>query len=72
MFLPMSRFRSGDISTKFLEEEYPKGYSGGALTAHQKGELVPSVAVLHHLKTNRTPSDVSLTDGISVSIENYF
>jgi len=51
------RFKSGDISTKFLEEEYPQGYSGGDLTSEQKGELIPSLSVLHHMKMNRAVTD---------------
>jgi len=29
------RFQSGDLSTKFIEQEYPKGFSGAELTEHK-------------------------------------
>ncbi|XP_063684376.1 propionyl-CoA carboxylase alpha chain, mitochondrial-like [Bolinopsis microptera] len=51
------RFKSGNISTKFLDEEYPQGYSGGDLTPEQKSELIPSLSVLHHMKMNRAVTD---------------
>eukprot|EP00116_Pleurobrachia_bachei_P005543 sb/3465805/ len=51
--LPLS-FLTGDVSTKFLEEEYPQGFSGTELSASQRSELFPALAVLHHSKANRS------------------
>ncbi|CAI2166130.1 316_t:CDS:10 [Funneliformis geosporum] len=44
-----SRFQSGNISTKFLGEEYPKGFKGHALNKESLYELA-SVAALVHVK----------------------
>lgn len=43
------RFRSGDLSTKFIEEEYPEGFSGADLT-ERKTKVMLSVGLFIYLK----------------------
>lgn len=50
------RFVSGALTTKFIPEEYPKGFKGHELTPTQRGQLVVLAAGLHHLRRLRTES----------------
>ncbi|KAL1920259.1 uncharacterized protein VTP21DRAFT_1405 [Calcarisporiella thermophila] len=45
------RFVSGDISTKFLAQEYPKGFKGATLDSKSLNQLA-AVAALVHAKRN--------------------
>eukprot|EP00039_Didymoeca_costata_P026196 m.15220 g.15220 ORF g.15220 m.15220 type:complete len:682 (-) comp5329_c0_seq1:182-2227(-) len=45
--IQQERFRKGNITTKFLEEEYPEGFPGYQLADQQKKELVASAACVH-------------------------
>ncbi len=47
------RFRSGDISTAFIEEEYPEGFEGAALSAGETGTAVALAAVAHVIAERR-------------------
>ncbi|XP_065841102.1 propionyl-CoA carboxylase alpha chain, mitochondrial-like [Oscarella lobularis] len=41
------RFVSGDITTKFIAEEYPEGFSGIQLTERQEKELIATACLVH-------------------------
>jgi propionyl-CoA carboxylase alpha chain len=41
------RFISGNITTKFIPEEYPKGFLGVKLSTHETNKLLALVAVIH-------------------------
>ncbi|OQS06557.1 propionyl coenzyme A carboxylase (Pi-PCC1) [Thraustotheca clavata] len=41
------RFESGNITTKFIAEEYPDGFSGVQLTPSQKREIIVAGAAMH-------------------------
>ncbi len=43
------RFRSGKLSTKFIEQEYPKGFSGAELTEH-KTKVLLSIGLYVYVK----------------------
>eukprot|EP01147_Barroeca_monosierra_P010874 gene10874-2949_t len=43
-----SRFLSGDITTKFLEEEYPEGFSGHELKAEETQQLLAAAAEVYY------------------------
>ncbi|MGB7406064.1 MAG: acetyl/propionyl/methylcrotonyl-CoA carboxylase subunit alpha [Pacificimonas sp.] len=47
------RFRSGDITTGFIAEEYPDGFEGAPLTADQRTALIAAAAVMHSRETAR-------------------
>jgi len=53
-----ARFRSGDISTAFIEEEYPEGFEGAALSADETATAV-ALAALAHVMTERRKTRVS-------------
>ncbi|RKP25228.1 hypothetical protein SYNPS1DRAFT_29031 [Syncephalis pseudoplumigaleata] len=50
------RFVAGDISTKFLAEEYPQGFQGHMLTDDTRAELFAGAGIVHVLRDlrNRT------------------
>lgn len=50
------RFLSGDISTKFIPQEYPNGYSGHVLTDYEKQHVFALAGALHHLRVTRDSS----------------
>ncbi len=43
------RWRSGDISTAFIEEEYPEGFKGVALEVEVASRLAAIAAAMHHM-----------------------
>ncbi|KAI9343993.1 carbamoyl-phosphate synthase L chain, ATP binding domain-containing protein [Obelidium mucronatum] len=47
------RFASGKISTKFLAQEYPKGFKGAALDDKKKTQLFSLSAVVHAMRDLR-------------------
>jgi len=42
------RFAEGRLSTNFIAETFPDGFSGAELTAEEKARLVSVAAVIHH------------------------
>ncbi len=54
------RFRSGDISTAFIAEEYPEGFEGAALSADEM-ETAVSLAALAHVVSERRNAAISGT-----------
>lgn len=50
------RFISGDISTKFIEEEYPEGFHGYPFTTSQLENLVCAAAVIRYENVRRNNS----------------
>ena len=50
------RWRSGDLSTGFIAEEYPGGFSGGELTDDLRAIMVTVAAVLDHTENTRRRS----------------
>ncbi|KAI8052014.1 carbamoyl-phosphate synthase L chain, ATP binding domain-containing protein [Syncephalis plumigaleata] len=47
------RFVAGDISTKFLPEEYPHGFQGHVLTNETRAELFAGAGIVHALRDLR-------------------
>ncbi|KAI9593210.1 carbamoyl-phosphate synthase L chain, ATP binding domain-containing protein [Syncephalis fuscata] len=47
------RFAVGDISTKFLAEEYPQGFQGHVLTDNTRAELFAGAGIVHALRDLR-------------------
>jgi len=47
------RFRSGDISTAFIEEEYPEGFEGASLSQEETGTAVALAAFAHVIGQRR-------------------
>lgn len=45
-----TRYTTGDITTKFIEQEFPKGYPGHIMTAEEEQEIITVAAVTHTLK----------------------
>ena len=54
--LDNERFISGRLTTKFIPEEYPRGFKGHVLTDAEHDQLVVFAAGLHHLRRLRTES----------------
>lgn len=40
-------FVSGNITTNFLQEEYPKGFKGHPLSAKERNQLIATAAFMH-------------------------
>ncbi|KXN73965.1 hypothetical protein CONCODRAFT_3037 [Conidiobolus coronatus NRRL 28638] len=55
------KFGTGDITTKFLEQEYPEGFKGHALNSESLHDLIGISAAVHAKREirNRTWSDIS-------------
>lgn len=51
--LVQDRYRSGAITTKYLEEEYPQGFGGINLSNEQFSHLIACSALVEFLTTNR-------------------
>ena len=49
-----TRFRSGDLTTAFIEEEYPNGFENRALTECEFRKIAASVAVMHRVSEIRS------------------
>jgi len=49
-------FRDGDYGTKFIAEQYPKGFFGVELQDHEKHQLLASAVSIHLAKNNIDPS----------------
>lgn len=72
------RYRSGKISTKFIPEEYPKGYHGHTLTEKESFNLLATASVVqfykdikydHSLRSDRTISHPTSANYV-VSVED--
>ncbi len=42
------RFRAGRLTTGFIAEEFPDGFTGAALSADRLGDLLAIAAIIHH------------------------
>lgn len=51
--LKAPRFRSGDISTKYIEEEYKDGFKGGALSLEAWNIMVAVAVTVHSCEVGR-------------------
>ncbi|MDG1857669.1 MAG: biotin/lipoyl-binding protein, partial [Emcibacteraceae bacterium] len=51
--LKSSRFKSGDISTKFIEEEYPDGFNGGEISLESWNIFVAVATTVHSCEVGR-------------------
>jgi propionyl-CoA carboxylase alpha chain len=47
------RYKSGDISTKFIPQEYPQGFKGYQLNQQELDELIISTSVIHIMRLTR-------------------
>jgi propionyl-CoA carboxylase alpha chain len=47
------RFRSGNISTGFIAEEFPQGFHGAPLTDQKRSRLIVAAAVLNAMEVER-------------------
>lgn len=47
------RFRAGNLTTHFIEEEYPEGFQGNELDATSKSAFVIAAAVVHRIHMDR-------------------
>ncbi|MGZ0187446.1 MAG: acetyl-CoA carboxylase biotin carboxylase subunit, partial [Alphaproteobacteria bacterium] len=57
-----ARFRSGNISTAFIEEEFPDGFSDEALAADRLDRLAPIIAARHAVLREREVEGPHLHD----------
>ena len=64
--LENNRYVSGNISTKFIPEEYPNGFKGHILNEQHTDELVSSSAVMNYLRKQR---DFSISGKITDNVE---
>ena len=47
------RFRAGDLTTHFIEEEYPEGFHGLNIDESKKAIFIASAGTIHHRYTSR-------------------
>ncbi len=47
------RFRSGNITTGFIAEEYPEGFTGAAVSDQTRHDLIALSAAIHGIRTER-------------------
>jgi len=63
------RFVSGDITTAFIEEEYPDGFSGASLTSESTGVFVATAILFIFWNKNvlrQFPADIQLYRTIDI------
>jgi len=51
--LKSKRFKSGDISTKYIEEEYPDGFNGGSLSLEAWNIMIAVATTVHSCEVGR-------------------
>ena len=51
--LKSQRFKSGDISTKYIEEEYPDGFHGGSLSLGAWNIMIAVATTIHSCEVGR-------------------
>lgn len=51
--LKSPRFKSGDISTKYIEEEYPDGFNGGTLSLDAWNIMISVAVTIHSCEVGR-------------------
>jgi len=66
--LENKRYNEGNISTKFIPEEYPEGFNGHKLTPKEEKHLLSIAAGIHHLRYLR---DSTLTEEEPTGPRNY-
>uniref|UniRef100_A0A6B2KZI5 Propionyl-CoA carboxylase alpha chain, mitochondrial n=1 Tax=Arcella intermedia TaxID=1963864 RepID=A0A6B2KZI5_9EUKA len=66
--LENKRYNEGNISTKFIPEEYPEGFSGHKLTPKEEKHLLSIAAGIHHLRFIR---DSTITEEEPTGARNY-
>lgn len=47
------RFMKGDLTTKFIPEEYPEGFKGHPLNTRQMKQLISTAALMHLMRVQR-------------------
>ena len=66
-------FRSGNISTAFIENNYPEGFKGESLSEEERSQLVALVAFAYHTKNLRDQAISGRLDPFEESaIGEYF
>ncbi len=58
-----ARFRSGDISTNFIEQEYPEGFSGAEINDHHTRIFIGSAVYLYLEHNKRAAKTTQQIDG---------
>ncbi|VDN43901.1 unnamed protein product, partial [Gongylonema pulchrum] len=53
------RFRAGDITTKYLPETYPEGFTGTVLNENEQRDIIALTAALQARKSARAQQFVS-------------
>lgn len=51
--LKSARFKSGDITTKYIEEEYPDGFNGGTLSLEAWNIMIAVATTVHSCEVGR-------------------
>ncbi|KAJ3332907.1 hypothetical protein HDU76_012644 [Blyttiomyces sp. JEL0837] len=64
------RFAAGKLSTKFLPEEYPKGFKGATLEGNKKRNLYAIAAVIHARRDQRNKQWVAGGGSFAASHSN--
>lgn len=71
--LENKRFNSGNLSTKFIPEEYPNGFKGHQYTDAELQDLIASVAVMHFRKAERKwDIDGKLETALPSPLDHWF
>ncbi|MEO1476935.1 MAG: acetyl/propionyl-CoA carboxylase subunit alpha, partial [Pseudomonadota bacterium] len=60
------RFRSGDITTAYIKDEFPDGFAGVAATTEQERFLLAASAYDHVLRSSRSANGSVVTDWVVV------
>ncbi|GBG28719.1 Propionyl-CoA carboxylase alpha chain, mitochondrial [Hondaea fermentalgiana] len=60
------KFKSGAITTKFIEEEYPEGFSGVKLTSDESKSLAAVAAMIQYTRNNQT---TNMLDALRPSVQ---
>uniref|UniRef100_A0A0K0DJK0 Propionyl-CoA carboxylase alpha chain, mitochondrial n=1 Tax=Angiostrongylus cantonensis TaxID=6313 RepID=A0A0K0DJK0_ANGCA len=65
------RFRSGNITTKYLPETYPNGFQGATLSEHEEDTIIGIAASLNARKLARANKYLNHARQTSTSIDPY-
>jgi propionyl-CoA carboxylase alpha chain len=64
--MDQDRFRSGQLATSYIKDEFPEGFSGAAPTDFQRDVMAAVACAMHHKQQSRVAAELARTDWIVV------
>ncbi|RAK51040.1 acetyl-CoA carboxylase biotin carboxylase subunit [Phenylobacterium deserti] len=64
--MDQERFRSGQLSTNYIKDEFPDGFHGTAPTEFQRDLMAATACAMHRIQMQRAASDQQRTDWVVI------